>query len=201
VSPQAWLRAALACSLAPLAVGMSIFVLWLPTRWDFLMPLGLLTILGATALFPVGVVCVMRYVVRSRDTGLVDRVGARAVLAAGLLVLNFPAGGIVVVAANAWRTRCTVTFVNASDRPVDDFLVLAGEPVGTTGPVPKGRRPTVMFRLAGEGTIRYRIVVGAQVEEGVIEGYADTGTGGDWKVTREPDGSVRVRDLPRLLVK
>ena len=54
-------RVALICGAAPLLIGVSIFILWLITRWDWLMMAGIFTLYGGVAIFVVGVLALARF--------------------------------------------------------------------------------------------------------------------------------------------
>jgi len=54
-------QVALFCGSFPLLVGVSIFLLWLITRWEWLMMAGSNTLFGGVALFTIGVVALARF--------------------------------------------------------------------------------------------------------------------------------------------
>lgn len=199
LKPRTWLLGALFCGTAPLTVGVSTFLLWLPSHWDVLMPIGVLTIVAGTGLFPVGIFCMMRYVVRAKEDAPEDRIGRNAVIAAGILLLNFPAAGAIVVVANELRSRCTVSVDNLGDQAVESVHILTNGTLAEAGSIPPGGRSILKFRVPNDCTIRYRILRNGKVFEGIVEGYADVGTGGDWSLRVYKDGSVGVRDVRRPL--
>lgn len=186
MTPRAWLGVALFCGLAPLALGVAIFALWLPTRWELLTSAGLLTMIGGTCLFPVGLGGLWASKVRDR----------RALFALLLLILNFPTSWSIAFGVVRLRSRFAVEIDNRSGRPLDAATVLSKAPLARHVDIPSGARRILRFSLPAEGAIRYRIELGDKVFEGEIEGYVDPSQGGDWRLIVTPEG-VRVEDLRR----
>ena len=52
-------RAALFCGSCPLAVGVIVFLLWLPTRASLFVWLGVLTIMSGVVMFGIGGICLL----------------------------------------------------------------------------------------------------------------------------------------------
>ena len=96
-------RVALFCGAIPLIVGVSIFLLWLVTRWDWLMLAGVFTIYGGIGLFLIGSVALANYFrLGWRTPELLRRSLWRSTLGcAGLLLSNFVVAAAIIVAGFA----------------------------------------------------------------------------------------------------
>jgi hypothetical protein len=93
-------RAAILCGAVPLLTGISIFLLWLATRWEWLMVAGLLTLYGGVFFFVTGVMALANYCwIALRMPELPKRRVWRLTLACTLLLFsNFAvAGGIIKI--------------------------------------------------------------------------------------------------------
>jgi hypothetical protein len=96
-------RLALFCGACPLVVGVSIFLLWLVTRWEWLPQAGILTILGGCVLFLIGSFALLRAHWFAAHDPVVpkSKLWRATLLGAGLLLSNFlVAGGIIFIVVN-----------------------------------------------------------------------------------------------------
>ena len=193
MSPRAWLRLALFCSLAPLAVGVTIFLIWLPTHWEFLTIGGLLNIVAGTCLFPIGLGAAWWYRRAAADDPWRNR---KAAFAVALLLFNFSTAFSLMWAAAHLHSKFVVIVVNESGQPIESFNVTQGIPLATAGEIPPGGHRRLRFSPR-EGTLSWRLKEGGTTREGEIVGYAIVSDGGDWRVTLLPDGAVRVENLRR----
>lgn len=190
MSARAWLRSALACGALPLAGGVLIFLLWLPTRWNRLELLGLLTILGGGFLFVVGTVSVVIYVNVARRETPSARIGRNALLAAGLLCLNLPVAGAIVAAAYHLETRVTIDVVNDSDQALTALVLSGGGFRLEAGNLPPWERLRRHVWFGPEGGVEFE----ARQEGRTLrarDGYFSAGIGGHARVTVR-DGEARI---------
>lgn len=121
-------RIALFCGAIPLACGTFIFVLWLVTRWDWLMAAGLATIIGGVFVFLIGTIalaCYHELAVRSPEV-TPRQLRFRTLAAVGLLLSNFPIAVGYAASANAVKTCYTVAIHNRSRQPLDHVRVIGG---------------------------------------------------------------------------
>jgi hypothetical protein len=99
-------RTAILCGACPLVTGVAIFLLWLVTRWDLLMVIGMLVIPAGFLSFLAGSGALSGYLSEARRASeLSRRTARRRALGAGLLLLvNFPAAYGIILAVSAILT-------------------------------------------------------------------------------------------------
>jgi hypothetical protein len=95
-------RIALFCGACPLVVGVSIFLLWLKTHWEWLETAGLLTIGLGCLFFVVGTVLLTISHRNKRRLGKVSRgrLWLSTLLCAGLLLSNFLTAALIIHAVD-----------------------------------------------------------------------------------------------------
>lgn len=187
-------RVALFCGAFPLLVGVSIFVLWLVTRWNWLMVAGIGTLYGGVAIVLVGVVALVRfYWLATRAPGLPSRQLWRSTVAcSGLLLVNFPVALGITVASVAIATRYTVVIHNGSQQPLTNARVFGGGFDHTWSSIPPGGTVQESFWVEGDDTLEFRAVSGTAVHAETIDDYVTSSMGGHTTVTINPDGTVSV---------
>lgn len=187
-------RVALICGASPLLVGVSVFLLWLVTRWDWLMAAGMLTLYGGVAIFLVGALALARFcwlAFRSPDPRG-RRPWLSALACAGLLLVNVPVAGGIVAAAIAIETRYTVVVHNTSPQPLESVRVFGGGCDESLGSIPPGGFARRSFWIQRDGELRFRALRGAVIHTKTIDGYVTNNMGGHTTVTVHPDGTVSV---------
>ncbi|HYE97630.1 MAG TPA: hypothetical protein VEJ18_01915 [Planctomycetota bacterium] len=190
MSARAWLRSAYACGALPLSAGVLIFLLWLPTRWGRLELLGLLTLLGGGFLFVVGIVSVVIYVNVARRETPGAPVGRNALMAAGLLCLNLPVAGAIVIAAFHLKTRVTIDVVNDSGRALTAVVLSGGGFRLEAGDLPPGGRLRRHVRFASEGNVSFEARQQGRTLR-AADGYFSDGIGGHARIL-VTDGAARI---------
>ena len=133
------LFSAIFLGVAPLATGCAIFAAWLATRSFLLELAGLFTIgLGVLAVLVGSVFLLVHITLALRGAGQpVGRVLRNAVLAGGLLVVNFPAAGAIVWAVSWVESGYEVRVINDSSVFLSGVRVQGGgieETLGDLGP-------------------------------------------------------------------
>jgi hypothetical protein len=193
--PAALLRVAYFCGLAPMAVGTIALLGWLAFRHLAFQIVGICTIPVGLVLFAVGSIAAVRHLwISARtDTRPVRRWLWPGVAACLVLVANFP-----LCAYYVWVSgRETVRVVNLTGATLDSFVVVdtRGRP-WEMGPVPVGGRRSRGFDFSADGSVGFRAAFGGKPVEGMIESYWSGGTGSEWTVTLNPDGTHAVRRRP-----
>jgi hypothetical protein len=185
-------RVALLCGTVPLVVGLSVFLLWLLTRADGLMLLGVFVLFGGLAFFAVGVLALGRYCwLAFRESRLPARFWAATIACALLLLSNFPAAGAIMYAADALHSRYTVVVRNESGRPLEDVRVTGGGCEVVFGLIAPGDDEQRSFWIQHDGVLRIRA---DGLAEQPISGYVTNGMGGRTTVTVRADGTVAAVD-------
>jgi len=185
-------RLALACGAIPLLMGVSVFLLWLITRWDGLMVAGMVTLCGGMALFLIGVVALMRYwSLASQTPDIPSRHLRRSTfLCAGLLLLNFPVAGGIVAAVIAIETCYTVVVENDSHRPLEGVRVFGGGCDEQLGTIPAGSSVRQWLWIRHDGTLELRALADGASYHETIDGYVTNSMGGHTTVTIHADGTI-----------
>ena len=113
-------RVAVACGAIPLVTGIGVFLLWVPTRWEFFVAAGIVTIGAGLVLFTIGVITLGYFVWTSWRAGQIARARMwRLTLACGaLLLVNFPVCAAIGMAVSVISSLYTVTITNESPRRV-----------------------------------------------------------------------------------
>lgn len=186
-------RIALFCGALPLVVGVSIFLLWLITRWNWLMMAGLFTLYGGVAISFIGIVslalfCWLAYRAPERPR----RLWISTFACAALLFSHFPAAAGIIATVIAIETRYTVVVHNASQQPLGDVRVFGGGCVANFGTIPPGSVARRSFWIQGDGELKIRAVSGTTAHAKVIDGYVTQYRGGRTTVTINSDGSISV---------
>jgi hypothetical protein len=190
-------RVALICGACPLLIGISIFMLWLITRWDWLMLAGILTLYGGAAILLVGVLALARYGWLVFRTPAVPRRRRwlSTLVCAGLLLLNVPVAGGIAVAAIAIETRYTVVVHNASRQPLEDVRVFGGGCDESLGNIPPGSTVRQSCWIQHDGELEFRALSDTVSHEKIINGYVTNGMGGHTTITINSDGAISVSNI------
>ena len=189
-------RVALICGAAPLLIGVSIFILWLITRWDWLMMAGIFTLYGGVAIFVVGVLALARFCWLAFRTPSFPRrrLWLSASVCAGLLLLNFPVAGGIAAAAISIETCYTVVVHNDLQQPLESVRVFGGGSDEYLGSIPPGGTVRESFWIQHDGELEFRALNGTTSYTKMIDGYVTNGMGGHTIVTINPDGTISVRN-------
>ena len=189
-------RIALICGATPLFIGVSIFLLWLVTRWNWLMMAGLYTIYGGVPIFLIGVVALTRFCwLASRTPDLPRRrLRISVICCAGLLLSNFPVAAAIVVGAVMIDTRYIVTVHNASSQPLDDVRVSGGGCEVDFGTISPGATLRRSFWVQCDGELDFCASSGSVRYNKTIDGYVTNGMGGNTSVIVGPQGTISVAD-------
>ncbi len=188
------LRVALLCGALPLLVGVSIFVLWLLTRWDGLVMAGFITLYAGVVVFVVGAGALGRFCwLGFRGTEWPRRRLWLATLGgAALLLSNFAAAGGVIAAVVAVETRYTLTVRNSAAQPLTGVRVSGGGCDVDLGEIPPGAVVRRSLWIKQNGVLEFRAMSGVQVHTQTISDYVTDGMGGRATVTFQPDATIAV---------
>lgn len=187
-------RIALFCGAAPLLLGISIFLLWVLTRWNGLMLAGFLTLFVGAFLFLVGVAALAlswRQAQRREDVSR-RRVWLSTIGGAGLLLSNFAVVGGISVAAIAIHTSYTVKIRNTSQQAINEVRISGGGCDISFGSIPPGGSVQKRFRIQQDGELAFSAVRGQARLNSIIDDYVTGNMGGDTTVTIKPDGSISI---------
>jgi len=195
-SPDRFYRAALICGLAPLAIGIAIFLLWCVVDWTWLMFVGAFTICGGIVSVLVGSGCLIAYAVKSWNTQPKSRVGVRVAIASTALLANFPAALALIVAAMYLALQIQVTVVNHGPA-IEQFVVSGGCTETDFGSIPSGTTRVKKIRIECDGNLEFHARRAGQELGGIIERYV---TPNDWEydqITFSPNGDWSLQNLRR----
>jgi hypothetical protein len=191
-----WLKAAVLLGLTPLATGVSVYLMWLFVRWDWLVFAGVFTVCGGLLCVAAGLASLVVYWRLARRQGDVTNLRRRVAAVGFLLFVNFPAVFAVGVGAVHVKTRYTVAVRNESPSAVDRLELSGGGVHLILETVPAGRSREVSFRFTQDGCLRYGLRHDGREHRGVVEGYVTGGLGGHSVLVIDGDGQVSVRQVP-----
>ena len=183
-------RLSLNAALVPLAVGVGVHLLWLPTRWDWLVAVGLATLAAGAGSVAVGAVALIVDLARLRTSGApAGAVLRRGAAPAGTLALTVAAG--VGIAQLAWTQVADYVVVlrNRGTVPVERFEVAGGGVRHEWRDVGPGESRSVHLAFDRDDVLTYRAVADGQRHEGIVEGYVTSNVGGKTKVVYRRDGT------------
>jgi hypothetical protein len=190
-----WLKIHLLLGVIPLAVGVSVFLLWLVTGWTWLMVVapyvllaGLISVLAAFASLVVAITKTIRAGAWSR------RLLARTVLVGTVAVVNFPVAGAIIWTVIALETAYTVEVRNNASAPVEQAALTGGGVSLKIGEVKPGASVTRRFYIAHDGTLLFSAQQSQKQLNVVVDGYVTNNLGGRKEVRVSADGTVAVRD-------
>jgi hypothetical protein len=194
-------RLALICGALPLLGGISIFLLWLISRWEWLMLAGVFTLYGGVAVFCVGVFALARFCWSAFRTPELprQRLWLSTLGCAALLLSNFPVAGGIIYGALRIETQYTVMVRNGSQHPLNGVRVFGGGCEADFGTIPPGGSVRRSFWIQHDDQLEFRAVSGATMHAETIDGYVTNSLGGHTTVVLNPDATVSVsnRDAGR----
>ena len=180
--------------MLPALSGTLILAGWLFTRSGSFEVLGLLNIVLGLVAAVIGAAALITHFARSRGDPHHPTRRRRlllGVLAAAILIGNFPLAGFYVWVADLYFVRV----VNATPRPVTNFVVT--DPRGRTwqfGPIPPGGSTRRGLNLKGEGAVVFSATANGRQVTGEIDGYITSSMeSGSRTVTFHANGTITVK--------
>lgn len=189
-------RVALISGALPLLVGVSIFTLWMITRWDWLFLAGIFTLYSGVAIFCVGAVALARFCWLAFSIPELPRrrLWIASIGCAALLLSNFAVAACITATAIAIETRYTVIVHNASEQPLSGVRVFGGGCEVDFGTIPPDGVVRRSFWIQHDGALECRALRGATTSINTIDGYVTNNMGGNLTVTVNQDDTVSVAD-------
>jgi hypothetical protein len=142
------------------------------------MKAGIITIYSGLALFVIGLISLIVYMLNARAARL-ENWGRRAAAAGVILVSNVPAAAAFVGAAIYIMSTYTVIVENGSNNTVDRVTLI--DPARSRhefGSIAARERREASFHFAGEGSVAYEISINGVVQSGILFGYISGGIAG-----------------------
>jgi hypothetical protein len=176
--PNRWLcKTALVLAIAPLLVGVVLFILLLTTRAkplvfvaaDVFLPClvsVVLSIIGLAAFILEGVV--------GKSEPLVP-----ALKLSGLILLSIPVVAAVFMAAMDVDMQYTLTVENTSRSTVTDLVIITKDYEVQIPRVAPGQRIRRVYRFSSDGPMRFTANVRGRKTEGILEDNVREGMSGD----------------------
>lgn len=159
------------------------------------MTAGIITLVAGFISFCIGAVALGRFCWLSIRNSPSGRAGIwlKALLSAGLLVINFPVAGVILNRVVVIKTRYTVQIRNDSSQPLHEVRVYGGgveERFGTVGTAAAQRRD---FWIQQDGELMLEMKLGPTLVQTNIDGYVTQNLGGDVRVTVNADSSISIK--------
>jgi len=163
------------CWALPLVTGLAIFVIWLLTKYDFLMVLGAYCIYFGVALSVVGLVYGLFRLIKNRKN-MPER--QSALFSVLLLLSNLPVAIGVLVAAVAISTAYTVDVSNTTLVDLSDCAISGGGIYEQVGIVKARSIVTRTFWIKQDGGLTLSYTLNGVKYERSVSGYVTNGMGG-----------------------
>jgi hypothetical protein len=180
----------------PLAMGVSIFLLWLVTEWRWLPFLGILTLYGGCGAVLLGLAMLaywFRARIRSGDLER-ERLTGRAVIVGCVLLVNFPAAAGIIWMTVRIATTYTVTVQNRGAAPLRSAVVSGGGVSVRFEEISPHSIATRRFHIVHDGTLNFSGEQNGKPMAIEVEGYVTNGAGGSKVIEVASDGTIEVRD-------
>jgi hypothetical protein len=189
-------RLAMFCGASPLLVGVSIFVLWLLTRWDLLMIAGILTLAAGPVLCAFAFLNLSHFLwLARREPDLSPRRRRLAVFWCGsLLLANFPVAVGIIYAVIEIESAYTVVIHNGSAQPLDGVRVGGGGCDVYFGSIPPQGVARRSFWIQHDGELSFHATSGTIFYALSPLGYITNGAGGYRTINVNPDRTILVTD-------
>jgi hypothetical protein len=167
---------ALIFSLWPLVIGVSIFVLWLLTRWEILEILGAFTIYGGIISVILAFVALIGYIIAAvkAKAGL-KKVALHAVIVLAAIIINFPAAMVCVLGVDYISSIYVLTIENRTTFAIQQVTISGGGFTWNIGPIMPGDKGHIEFHIAFEGSLLFSAISNGNKIDGVLEGYVTSG--------------------------
>ncbi|MBX7157612.1 MAG: hypothetical protein K1X66_04410 [Verrucomicrobiae bacterium] len=185
---------ALVCGILPLFIGILIFLLWLVTRQNWLMAVGVFTIWLGVIMVLIGAVALIRFCWLGFRTSELSRrrLWLLTFGCAALLFSNFIVAGGIMTAVVAIETRYTVTIHNASLQSLKDVRITGGGCNIDFGTIKPDSVVERSFRVKHDGELKFHAVNHTTNYNQIISDYISNGLGGNLKVTVNPNNTIFV---------
>lgn len=184
-------RFACLCGAIPLIAGVSIFLLWLATGWDWLVSAGVLTICFGIALVMVGFLSLSVYTWRGPGEANASRGNFvwKTLACAILLVANFPAAAAIVVGVLTIETCYAVWIHNDTGAALVGVRLQGGGCDVTVGSIPDGEVVGKWLWFDHDGRLEMRATLRGSEVSGVLDDDVSGKIGGTRKVRVRQDGT------------
>jgi hypothetical protein len=189
-----WLKTPLLLGGAPLAAGISVFLLWACTRWQWLILVGLCVLCAGLVSVIAGLIGVGIAITKMVRTGFRSRrLMANAAIVAMILTVNFPVAGGIVWSVINLLTQYRVVVRNQASEPIERAALNVGGISVPIGEIKPGASVTRKFYITGDGTLIFSGELNRKQLNTVVEGYVTNSVGGDKEIRVFMDGAIDVR--------
>jgi hypothetical protein len=198
---------ALVCGLAPLVIGVSIFLLWLVTRWDWLAIAGLLTIAGGLLSETIGLGCLITFAIWSWKSPDRPPIGRRVLIALASFWINFPVLFAIFFAVEYFDSTPHLKISNQGPT-IDRFFLSGACADAAFGPIPTGATVERPLSVRRDGDFAFKGVhgdspIGGVVEDAIMLGdtaglLLEFNREGHWTVQRYFRPDILSRVWPRV---
>ncbi|MBN2212236.1 MAG: hypothetical protein JW709_12635 [Sedimentisphaerales bacterium] len=191
-------RIALIFGFIPLIIGIVIFLLWLATRWDWLMLAGAFTICGGVAAVTLGFLALAYYYWRRMRIPDITpyKLKRKILLCVGLYVLNFLVAGGVFLTAMTIESCCAIFVHNATKHTINNVSISGGGCVEKIISIPPGKTKQCWFWAKHDDEqLTFRATNNTTSYEHTMSCYITNGWGVRIKFTINADESVSATDI------
>ena len=189
-------RHSLICGAIPLVTGISIFLLWVATRWSWLVQAGILTIVVGLFIVMFGLLYLARFCYFAFNSSNVPRYQAWLMTlgSLALMISNFFVAVAIIVGVFIVFSAYTVVVINESEQPLTNVRVSGGGcDVAFGSRISPGSSAWRMFWIKhDDGQLLFEANSDRRVYKEAIPEYVTGNLGGHLKITVLPNETIAV---------
>jgi len=190
-SVNRWYQISLICGLAPLCIGVFIFLAWLASGAYWLEWTGMVNLYAGLVLFCIGLISLAVYFYKARRNAI-RGYWKKSIVALLILLANFPVAAVIISAALYVASVSTVIIKNQSSSKIENIYLSEQGHVYEAGSVLANEKIERKFHFQSEGSIRYSFTRNDIKYEGIMFGYVTGGMGSSSKMLITKRGKVKI---------
>ena len=191
-------RFALACGVVPLISGITVFLLWIGSRWEVLKLVGFFIILAGLLCVLCGAMALIASLRQSLTLGYpIKKNLPKWVLITTIFLSNFLAAGGIVASVLNLETRYTVQIINQSKQKLSSITISGGGCLINVPDLPADTTTTQHLHFKQDGSLTINAQVDDSELEQVVEGYVTNGMGGSAKITIDENKQILIEHPER----
>ncbi|MFN3827984.1 MAG: hypothetical protein ACK4NR_10220 [Micavibrio sp.] len=179
--------------LAPLLIGLAVYVAWLITGDENLVLLGVFLLPLCMLFFMIGLIA-LPFIARSLKKKQDPQAKKKTIILMACLMLNFPVAFGIMWHVDYSYSFYQISVTNQSDEDITTLRIT--DPAGRTQNFPKilaNETQTKKMSLRGEGSVDYKITLSSGTQQGTLIGYITSDLRpADASLTIFPDGHIQV---------
>lgn len=191
-----WFYLALFCGLAPLLIGVSIYIAWLTYKSDWLEQAGLINLNAGLLLFFPGIMSLVIYYYKAKQ-GKIYQYLRNTLLLLGILLINFPLAAFIIGSASSLSAQSQIIIENQTTAPITQFSLKESDGrQHILGDIAAGQSTVKTLTFESEGSVNYSFQHQDKTHNGSFLGYVTPGTGFTVKMKLNPQSEISIDETP-----